>query len=115
MLRRLKQWWRPKQVEIIRRDPLRLTVEEFRSDKSLTNAALRMLHDPAVRQMLDTLHASHVRRYAATGTAEERAFHLSRCEGYQAALNDFESLGRFEEPRKPLEADFASSAIETEP
>lgn len=113
MFRKLKAWFRgPRKVEIIRRDPLRLTVEEFRADRAMTNSAIRILSDPIVRQMLDVLQFSHLGRYTASGNMEEKAAHLCRCEGYLAAINDFYSLARYQEPKQDLVPTFDDSPIE---
>ena len=109
MLNLLRRLFRhPTKIQIVPRDPLRLTVDEFRSQPDLVKLAKEELRRPVLRQMLDSLHWSHLRRYTATGTAEEKAFHLCRCEGYLSAMDDFERLGVSSKPEEVIESTFES-------
>jgi hypothetical protein len=111
MLSALKRLFKQRletRVQIIARDPLRLTVEEFQADKNLAHLAAKTLSDPMVRQMLDTLRASHPQNAMVVNVsdAQARSIHLGRIEGYGMALNDFEALGKHKVPLEPLEAEF---------
>jgi hypothetical protein len=105
---RLKTAFRHREVriQIVTRDPLRLTMEEWRSQPDLVKLAKGVIVQPEVRQMLDVLRTSHLATYTGVGTLEQRALHLSRCEGYNLALANFEALAMFEKPKEELEATF---------
>ncbi len=86
---------------------MRLTVDDWRGNPNLVKIAYDKLNDPHVRMMLDALRNSHLARYMGQGTTEQRAWHLARCEGYQAALNDFEAMGTLTEKTPEMEATFS--------
>jgi hypothetical protein len=118
MLSALKRLFKQRletRVQIIARDPLRLTVEEFQADKNLAHLAAKTLSDPMVRQMLDTLRASHPQNAMVVNVsdAQARSIHLGRIEGYGMALNDFEALGKHKVPLPTLEAEFKEEEEET--
>jgi len=97
---------KPVKLEVVQRDPFRLTIEEWRAQPDLVKMAADRLRDPYVRLMLDALHNSHLRRYTATGTMEQKAFHLCRCEGYLTALKDFEAMAIASAVEEPVESTF---------
>lgn len=96
-------------VEIIRRDPLRLTIDEWRSDQNLCHEAERALASPVVRQMVDACRASSLANWAVPidMPIDQRGIHQAKCEGYVMALNDFEDLAKFNKPPDQLVETFA--------
>lgn len=99
------------QVRIITRDPMRLTIFEWRADPAMCRAAREALSNQVIRQMLDVLRTSHPVNYVlAAANQEARAYHQAQCEGYTLALNDLESLSKHEAPRGELEAGFEKEA-----
>jgi len=78
---------------VVHREVSRLTVDEWRSNPDLVKMALRVLSNPEVRTMMDTLRNSHIGRYTGTNmTMEGRAIHQAQTEGYNTALNNLEAL-----------------------
>jgi hypothetical protein len=106
--------FRTKKVQIIKRDPLRITMSEWRSSQELTRLAQSVLQDRSVRQMLDILHHNQMGKWAISPTVslEERAVRSALCEGYVLALNDFENLAVYQKPAKEIEATFAADNID---
>ena len=99
----------PQRIEIVHRDPLRLTIDEARRDPAFVNLALAALHSQPLRGMLDVMWASHLGRTCPMVgvSAEDRIAHADRCAGYTMALNDLESLGQLlKEPEHVID-DFA--------
>src|SRR5689334_11385532 len=92
-------FFRPKprqvRVEVIKRDPLRLSMDEFRSDPELLKKAQAALRDPTIRQMLDCIHLNHIGRwqFPRSMEGELRTRFADMAVGYTMAMNDFESLG----------------------
>lgn len=113
-LKSLSPFRRQVKIQIVSRDVCRLTATEWRSQPDMTKLASRALSDPIVRQMLDVLRTSHLARYTHPGNSEQKAFHLCRCEGYSAALNELESLAVHSQPKEELEATFESPESDTE-
>jgi hypothetical protein len=98
---------RPVKYHVVQRDPTRLTIEEWRSNQDAVRVAIQVMQDPKVRQMLDVLrNSSPHRRFSEPGSAEQKAFLMCMCNGYNSALTDFEALARYEEMKEPLEATF---------
>jgi len=93
---------------VIKRDPFRLTIDEWRSSPELCKQAAMALGNPVVRQMVDCLRTSHLAFYSTSGhsTAEERAERFSMAEGYGIALNNLEALAHYEPLKQPLEETF---------
>lgn len=103
-------------VQIIRRDPLRLTLAEFRSSAELTQQARRALADPFVRQLLDVARTEHLAHYLSLGQSslKERAMQHARAEGYGMALNNLEAMGQYVEPAEALTETFEPPETEAE-
>lgn len=100
---------RPQKIEIVRRDPTRITLPEWRSQPELIKRARAALDSPDVRSMLDVMANSTPAHNMARLDLpmETRAVLQAQTEGYMAALHDFELLGVFVPPEKHLEATFA--------
>jgi hypothetical protein len=80
-------------VEVIRRDPLRLRLHEFRSNKNLVSSAQKMMAMPEFRLMLDVLMNEHPLNFVlAASTTEERAAQQARGEGYTIAIRNLEAM-----------------------
>ncbi len=80
-------------IQVIRRDPFRLTPTEWRNDNSLCELARRTLTIPEVRMILDCLrNAAHGWAMNPTMPFEERAIRSAVNEGYMICLNEFEKL-----------------------
>lgn len=103
-------------IVVVRRDPCRLTLAEWRSQTGMVKAAQLMLANADLRAMLDVLmNASPAHDvYAPDLPADVRSVILARAEGYLLALNDLESLGRFQKPAEPLEETFEPPEPETD-
>lgn len=86
----------PRQIQIIKRDPCRLTLEEWRSSPELVLQAQKYLNDPGFRIMLDVLDMENpigISNFAHI-PIEERAIMQARCEGYRMAISTLESMGK---------------------
>ena len=112
-----KRWFgrREFRVAIIQRDPSHLTVEEWRADKALVGNAAKLLTDPFIRQMLDTVRNQHIARYdlADNATMEQRAIRQAECAGFNIALNMIESLARYHVVMPMPEATFEAPEVST--
>jgi len=98
-MKRFLNWLRPKstvRVQIIQRDPLRMSMEEWRSNPELCRKAELALKDPVVRQMLDVLWHDHIARWVPSKPGD--VLLACRAEGWNLALNAFESLAKHEKP-----------------
>jgi hypothetical protein len=98
-------------LQIIQRDPSRITLEEWKSDKTLCTEARKCLENPILQRLLDVVRNAHpswqVLNYA--GTVEERAFRQAQAEGYTMCIATLLSLAEYEQPKEQLEADFSQS------
>lgn len=86
-----------------------MRLADFRKDSTLVGMAASVLQLDAVKQMLDTVkrEAPHNFGTPMTGwTADDRAKWLGVIEGYNMALNNFESLGEKVEETVMPEATF---------
>lgn len=94
--------------QIVPRDICRMTMAEWRTSPDLVAVAVKALAEPSIRHMLDICRTEHLANYLSTQpmSIEDRAIISARAEGYCIALNNFESLGRFEAKREPLEETF---------
>jgi hypothetical protein len=108
--------WRAIRVEVLKRDPLRITIDEFKKDPGLVHSAAKALKDPVVRQMLDVLWFDAFIR-SAPSVCEPTAIRLSHADmaaGCRLCLGNMESLGKpFENP-KEAEANYAPENAEIE-
>lgn len=97
-------------VEVIQRDPCRLTLNEWRQTPELVEQAQKALMNPTVRLMLDVLRTEHLGNYMLMGTTslEDRAIVHAKCEGYSLALNNLESLAKSAHKEEAIEATFES-------
>ena len=94
--------------DLVRRDPLRIRMDEWRKTPDLVADARSVLSDLRVRRMLDCLRNEHLGfNSLPLDTPEPVCTALHRqAEGYHAALNNFEALAVFQEPAKELTATF---------
>jgi hypothetical protein len=99
-----------RRIEIEKRDPLRITIAEWRADPGLVEMAFKALHDPTVRRMLDVLwHDSYLRRATVLEEPpEKRIGHIDETRGFILAVCAFENLGKLEQPKKAPPMDFAA-------
>lgn len=115
MWKKIRAWWtKPAPadkivVRIIQRDPFRVRMADWRSNKDLVKMAHEVLRDQRVRQMLDCLRNEHIAFYSLPLNVEpgQCAALFRQSEGYQAALNNFEALGTILEETPQLEATFS--------
>jgi hypothetical protein len=94
---------------VIRRDPTRITLDEWRSDLASVKLARKFLDDPEFRLMVDVLRTSHLVNYVMDmrGVAiEDRAAMQARGEGYTMCLINLEALGDFRKPKQEIEPTF---------
>jgi len=98
-------------IQVVRRDPFRLTPDEWRSDPTLCSLATKTLAIPEVRMMLDTLrNAAHGWVMNPAMPFEERAIRASVNEGYMICLTEFEKLSQpVAKPQALPMADFAKA------
>ena len=92
------------QIQLLRREPCRLTVMQWRSTPDLVKIASRCLHDHEFRSLLDVLEFNHPGNVSLPLSAEShmRAFWQARCEGYTAAISDLKSLAEHYKPTEDL-------------
>lgn len=114
LLRKRKPAAPTPQVRIIRRDPCRLRVSEWRSDPGLVKVASKALADPVLRQMLDVVEHE---LFATIGlledlTMEGRAIQQARIEGYVSFLRALESLSVSDAPKQYIRPTWEEEEIE---
>lgn len=87
------------EVQVIARDPLKLRLNEFQSNKALVGMANKVLLSPELRTMLDCVQNEHpgfwVLPQGATKLDRVRAQCLA--EGYTMCLANLEAMGKFVE------------------
>lgn len=100
------------QIRVVEREPFKLTVDEWRSDRGLCAQAEAALKSPIIRMMLQTLSNSHPAFQVLTDCQlSDRAVQQARSEGYTMLLSDFESLAKFKEPVKEITAEFGEEEL----
>jgi hypothetical protein len=105
----LKFWQKTEyRVKVITRDRTNLSLDEWRSDQALCNAAGKALLNPNIQAMLDVLRNSHPAYFVHTGSIsmEDRAVLQARSEGYTLALSNLEALAIHRKPPTEVEATF---------
>jgi hypothetical protein len=91
-------------VVLIHREACRLTIDEWRSDPSMTKVAYATLNSPECRAMFDVVKNCGPHNLALpTVPIEERAIWQARIEGYQLCLNTIESLSTLNQPTEKIE------------
>lgn len=88
-----------RRIEVIQRDPCRLTVTEWRSDPVLVQQAQKILANPEFRQLLDVIERSSPARWeldVQAAHSESRIALQSIIQGYMLAITNLESLGHFQ-------------------
>ena len=105
---------RPPVFQVVRRDPCRIRMEEWRSTPDLVKLAGAALSDPIMRQLVDVLRNEHLANDCCPGLIpiEQRAILQARAEGYSICLNNLESLAVFQKPQEQLEATFEPQSDE---
>ena len=99
----------PVRVVIVHRDISRITLDQWRSNPDTVKMASKHTNNPEVRQMIDVLRCSaapHNALLPLEATMEARGVWQARIEGYNAALNDFESLGVLVKTNEAVEATY---------
>lgn len=109
--KRLWQWITPapRKLVLIRRDPTRITLDEWRGDLASVRIARKFLDDPEFRLLVDVLRTTHIGGYVMgmrDVSIEDRAAMQSRGEGYTMCLRDLEALGEFQKPKEEIEPTF---------
>jgi hypothetical protein len=89
-------------------------MQDWRKSEECCRAAQLAIANPTVRQLLDILRTTHLGNWAlAPNTSiEARAIHAAKCEGYGLALNDFEALAIFDQPREEVPSTFDPDNME---
>jgi hypothetical protein len=99
-----------RRVEIVRleREPSRLTVAEWRSDRAWVASAAAVLRQPQLRQMLDAVGNSSpaFEVLPLDAGVNARLVQQARAEGYTMALANFEALGTEVARQEPVQARF---------
>jgi len=95
-------WFKKKtlpQMVVIARDPLKLRLHEFRSNKSLVGEAQKMMMTGSLRLMLDVLRNEHPCLFVLPMGASptDRMAVQCRAEGYTMALANLEAMTDFQE------------------
>lgn len=87
------------QFMVIARDPIKLRLHEFRSNKSMVGMAQKSLLSPELKIMLDVLRNEHPCMVVmSTGTnPNDRIVAQARGEGYTMALANLEAMGDFQQ------------------
>lgn len=98
-------------VQVVPRDPCRVSLLEWRTNPDLLRIATKFLRDPEFRMMLDVLDrenpASMSFTMSARASLKDRAVQQAKCEGYVMAIANLESMGTpWEPPQAPPEATF---------
>jgi hypothetical protein len=93
---------------VIARDPIKLRLAEFRSNKSLAGDAQKIIAIPGVRLMLDVLRNEHPGQWVLPpgATTLDRIRAQCLAEGYTMALANFEAMGEFTEMTQMPEPTF---------
>lgn len=109
--KRLWQWVTPapRKLVVIRRDPTRITLDEWRRDPASVKLARKFLDNPEFRLMIDVLRTTHIGGYVMgmEGVSlEDRAAMQARGEGYTLCLRDLDALGEFKKPKEEAEETF---------
>lgn len=92
-------------VVLLNREPFKLTLSEFRSDKNMAAMAEKVLGNQNFRLMIQVLYNSSPAWEVMTAArADERIVQQARIEGYTMALANLESMSKHEPMRQPLEA-----------
>lgn len=99
----------PAQITPVYREVNTFTVGEWRSTPELVAQAAKVLSDPAVKMMLDTLKTNHRGVFVCNGFVplKVRATIQAQWEGYGMAIADLELLGSFQAPKPHLEETFS--------
>jgi hypothetical protein len=86
-------------VQVILRDPLKLRLNEFRSNKSLVGEAQKMMMTASLRLMLDVLRNEHpcMTVLPMGMTPTDRMAVQCRAEGYTMALANLEAMTELQE------------------
>ena len=107
----LKFWQRRKtEIRVIARDPIRLRLSEFRTNRALVGEAQKILMLGSLKLMLDVLRNEHpCMMVLQTGSSpNDRVVLQARGEGYTMALANLEAMAQFQEATPVLEATFES-------
>ena len=99
---------KPRQVQIVRRDSLKLRLAEWRADLRLVSGARQLMESEDFRCMIDVLRNENPANYVMPlGTsAQDRASNQCRAEGYTMALSNLEALSRPNSLVESVEATF---------
>lgn len=84
-----------RQVLLLRRDASSLTVNEWRKNGDLLQAARKVLEQPDMRLMLDTIRNTHFYEFDLIGNhpIEQRAIRQAESSGFALAIKMLKSLG----------------------
>ena len=97
-------------VKVIRRDPLRYTIEQWRQSDELVAEAFKALNSQPLRGMLDCVWATHLARHVPDSCDPVlQAAVAHRIRGFNAALEALQSLGVKAVKAEPPKDDFADS------
>lgn len=92
-------------VALINREPVKLTLDEWRADEMMSGAASKVLNDATMKLMLQVLYNSSPAWEVLTlATPDDRIAQQCKIEGYTMALANLEALGKHQEMSLPLEA-----------
>lgn len=97
-----------KHVEVILRDPLKLRLNEFRTNKNMVASAQKILLSSEFRLMMDCAYNEHPAFVVMPeGTApNDRVVAQARAEGYTMALANLEAMAVFKKPVEFTEPTF---------
>ena len=92
-------------VALISREPFKLTLNEWRADETMANAAQKVLNGATVRLILQVLYNSSPAWEVLQGAdIVTRAVQQARIEGYTMALANMEAMGIHQKIADPIEA-----------
>src|SRR5512138_1860608 len=106
-MKKLINLFRKRRTVLVRRDPLSLTIEEWRQHKDLVAAARRIVTDETFQGMVETLRNSHLVNYCMNhASLEDRAFMQARGEGYTQCINNLLAMACLQKSSEVLEPTF---------
>jgi hypothetical protein len=112
------QFWKPitateKRYQVVRREALKLSLAEWRSDPKLISEARKMFAQESFLVMLDVLRNENpAGNVLPIGTsANDRSVMQARGEGYHMAIANLEAMTREYLVPEPIEAGFDPEEI----
>lgn len=101
---------RPQPIKLVPVNSLDLNMQAWRENEDLVKAWARLLRDPIVQSVIQTLRNESPLNYGVEmPTPDSKILRLGVIEGYQLALNNIEALANIAKKHQPIEATFEAS------